>query len=211
MIKKWLLTICLLGLFLAESYSQTVTYVAEFVLTNEFTRSALSGMETIVRSGGAAGTFRNSTPPLSTNECLPDFNEDLSSIMVSCNDEPSCLDCFSTHLTNLDFYRRQLARLRCIYNNTKTYKDNALAFGDNLSGIHPMNGLPWQKARAGILSNFQNTQRTYDAKSEEFITGLYNTLKGLDTCMYITGENNWYAKSGFIYYEFMQERYKRPD
>lgn len=151
------------------------------------------------------------TSALSNQECVPDFSQDLSSIIVSCNGEPTCKDCFDKTLEKLNFYRRQLARLRCIYNNTKTYKESAVALGDNMSGIHAMSGIAWQNERIKIMNTFQNTQRIYDTKSQEFLAGLYDTLQELNTCMHIAGENNWYAKSGFIYFEFMQERYKRND
>ena len=151
-------------------------------------------------------------PSLSSNECVPDFTQDLSSdIAISCNGEPACETCFETSFAKVNFYRRQLARLRCIYNDTKSFTDNAVAFGDNVSGIHAMSGLKWQSVRTGILNNFKTLQGTYDRRYIEFMEGLQTSLRELDTCMYIAGENNWYIKSGFIYYEFMQERYKRPD
>ncbi len=149
---------------------------------------------------------------LSLEECVPDFTQDLSSdILVSCNSEPSCETCFQTSFGKINFYRRQLARLRCIYNNTKTFTDNAIAFGDNMSGIHAMSGMRWQQVRIDIMKNYKTMQGTYDRRYIEFMGGLQESLRELDTCMYIAGENNWYIKSGFIYYEFMQERYKRPD
>lgn len=149
---------------------------------------------------------------LSLEECVPDFTQDLSNdIAVSCNGEPSCETCFQTSFDKVNFYRRQLARLRCIYNNTKSFTDNAIAFGDNMSGMHAMTGLKWQQVRIDIMKNYKTMQGTYDRRYIEFMVGLEESLRELDTCMYIAGENNWYVKSGFIYYEFMQERYKRPD
>ena len=171
------------------------------------------GVASGIIGGFTAGReFWNTSPPLDNTECIPDFSQDLSSdITVSCNGEPSCEQCFETAFEKLNFYRRQLARLRCIYNSTKDYKDAAVAFGDNTSGIHAMAGIAWQNERAKIMRNFENTKSIYDSKSLEFLTGLQTTLRELSTCMYISGENNWYAKSGFIYFEFMQERYKRND
>ncbi len=168
-------------------------------------------LETAIRLYNSSRDLQRSADALSGNECVPDFTQDLSSIIATCNGSGSCERCFEVTIDRLNFYRQQLARLRCIYNNTKTYKDNALAVGDNLSGIHAMAGVAWQRSRAMILGNFQNTQRIYDTKSQEFISGLYETLGNLSACMSTIGENNWYEKSGFIYFEFMKERYKRPD
>lgn len=191
--------------------TQTMMNMHE-VLTDDFTGAMLGGMGTIMTSGGSVADMREGTATLSSNECVPDFSQDLSNdIYVSCNGEPTCETCFEQSFSKLNFYRRQLARLRCIYNNTKTYKDAAVALGDNTSGIHAMAGIAWQKERANIMNTYKNLQKTYDTKSTEFLEGLYDTLQELNTCMYIAGENNWYTKSGFIYFEFMQERYKRTD
>lgn len=191
--------------------TQTMMNIGD-VLTDDFTGAMLDGMETIITSGGSVSDMRDGTATLSSTECVPDFTQDLSQdVIVSCNEEPSCIDCFEKSYAKVNFYRRQLARLRCIYNNTKTYKDAAVALGDNTSGIHAMSGMAWQKERVTIMNTYKNMQKTYDAKSTQFLEGLYDSLQELNTCMYIAGENNWYTKSGFIYFEFMQERYKRAD
>jgi hypothetical protein len=177
----------------------------------ELIDALIEGVNTGMESRGSGGDLADA-PTLSETECVPDFSQDLGSgIMVSCNEEPTCIECFEKAYTDLNFYRRQLARMRCIYNNTKTFKESAVAFGDNTSGIHAMAGIAWQQQRANIMNSYKNMQKTYDTRSVEFLKGLQKSLKDLSTCMYISGENNWYAKSGFIYFEFMQERYKRPD
>jgi hypothetical protein len=210
--KKIILTICMVIIFNFIANAQRITNgIAEF-LNDDLTSAMLSGMENVLKAGGSSGDFRDAASTLSNEECVPDFTQDLSSdIDISCYGEPTCETCFAESFAKLNFYRRQLARLRCIYNNTKTYKDAAVAFGDNASGIHAMSGIAWQKERAKIMTNYKNMQKTYDLRSTEFLTGLQATLQELNTCMYISGENNWYVKSGFIYFEFMQERYKRND
>ncbi len=172
----------------------------------------IEGINTGMSGRGAAGDLPETPLTLSNNECVPDFTQDLNEdISVSCNGEPTCITCFEKAYEKLNFYRRQLARLNCIYNNTKKYKEAAVAFGDNTSGVHAMAGIAWQQQRANIMKTYQTTQTTYDTKSTEFLMGLNESLRELSTCMYISGENNWYAKSGFIYFEFMQQRYKRID
>lgn len=172
----------------------------------------IDGINTGMESRGAAGDMGDNFPTLSLTECVPDFSQDLSEeVVVSCNGEPTCIECFEKAYDKLNFYRRQLARLNCIYTNTKKYKENAVAFGDNTSGIHAMAGIAWQQQRANIMKTYEQTQATYDRKSTEFLEGLHASLQELSTCMYISGENNWYVKSGFIYFEFMQQRYKRTD
>jgi hypothetical protein len=208
--KTIVLVVCLVSCCTYQTIAQRITNAFADVLNDDLTTAMLEGAQTIAQSGGSIGDLRDAT--LSNQECVPDFSQDLSAdITVSCNGEPTCENCFVKSFEKLNFYRRQLARLRCIYNNTKTYKDAAVAFGDNTSGIHAMAGIAWQKERANIMNTYKNMQKTYDTKSAEFLEGLQATLRELNTCMYIAGENNWYTKSGFIYFEFMQERYKRTD
>ena len=169
-------------------------------------------IENILKTQPSARDMEENGNTLSNNECVPDFSQDLASdIDLSCNGEPSCESCFEKSYEKVNFYRRQLARLRCIYNNTKALTNYAVAFGDNASGMHAMSGIAWQKQRANIMNTYKNMQKTYDTKCTEFLGGLQTSLRELDTCMYIIGDNNWYIKSGFIYFEFMQERYKRTD
>lgn len=181
-------------------------------VNDDIISSSLELLENIIKSNESGHDLTDGFATLASTECVPDFSQDLSSdITVSCNGETSCETCFTTTFAKINFYRRQLARLRCIYNNTKTYKDAAVAFGDNFSGIHAMSGIAWQNERKKIMASFTNTQKTYDTRSTEFLAGLQESLRELNTCMFIAGENNWYTKSGFIYFEFMQERYKRND
>jgi hypothetical protein len=172
----------------------------------------IGGINSGMAGRGAAGDLPETPLTLSNQECVPDFSQDLSDdISVSCNEDITCINCFDKAYEKLNFYRRQLARLNCIYTNTKKYKEAAVAFGDNTSGVHAMAGIAWQQQRANIMKTYQTTQTTYDTKSTEFLMGLNDALRKLSTCMDITGENNWYVKSGFIYFEFMQQRYKRID
>ncbi|HAK76810.1 MAG TPA: hypothetical protein DCR35_01070 [Runella sp.] len=194
-----------------NSFSQAFISAVLDLESDEIISNSLELIESAYKNRDAAGGLTDA-PTLSSTECVPDFNQDLSNdISVSCNGEPTCEACFEKSFEKLNFYRRQLARLRCIYNNTKSFKDAAVAFGDNTSGIHAMAGIAWQKQRATIMKTFEGTKKTYDNKSTELLSGLQTTLRELNTCMYIAGENNWYTKSGFIYFEFMQERYKRTD
>lgn len=207
--KKVFLTFLLFNCLVFEGFSQNPVSGDDFA---DLMDALIDGINSGMAGRGAAADLPDTSPTLSNQECVPDFTQDLNEdISVSCNGEPTCITCFDQAYEKLNFYRRQLARLNCIYNNTKKYKEAAVAFGDNTSGVHAMAGIAWQQQRANIMKTYQTTQSTYDAKSTEFLMGLNESLRELSTCMYITGENNWYAKSGFIYFEFMQQRYKRID
>ena len=105
----------------------------------------------------------------------------------------------------------QLGRLWCIYTNTKNFNNAAIAFGDNTSGIHAVTGLSWQYARAGIVETYNHFKGTYDSKYIALIASLQRALMQISSCENAYGEPDWYQRFGFIYYEFMKERYKRID
>ncbi len=199
------------SLFL-NGFSQTGTGALDAEDFQGLIDGLIGGINSGMAGRGAAGDLPDIPLTLSNEECVPDFSQDLSEdVAFSCNDDPTCNACFEKAYEKLNFYRRQLARLNCIYTNTKKYKEAAVAFGDNTSGVHAMAGIAWQQQRANIMKTYATTQTTYDAKSTEFLIGLNDALRKLSTCMDTIGENNWYAKSGFIYFEFMQQRYKRID
>ena len=162
----------------------------------------------IISGGNAVGDF----PTLSAGECAPDFNESSNSRMsYQCAPESECQNCFTDAKDKMNFFRRQLARLNCIYQNTKNFTTSAVAFGDGASGVHAMTAIAWQRERAKINASFDNLKRTYDTRYIEFIQGLKASLMEFDACENRYGQGDWYQKSGFIYFEMMKERYKRND
>jgi hypothetical protein len=183
---------------------------------SDIQQEAIGGLLEVIKnaassSSSADGVF-GSANPLSSTECVPEFSDDVNARMnYLCSPESECQECYDGAREKMNFCRRQLGRLRCVYNNIKTYKDNALALGDNMSGIHAMAGIAWQNERGKIVANFENTKRIYDEKSSELLASLQTALNEFNACENRFGEGDWYAKSGFIYYEFMVEKYKRND
>jgi hypothetical protein len=101
--------------------------------------------------------------------------------------------------------------LSCIYNNTKTFTAAALSFGDNVSGIHGMMGLAWQSERPGILQSMESMKNTCKQKYVDMMGSLERALKSIDGCEKRYGLPDWYQRFGFIYFEFMKEKYKIVD
>ena len=152
--------------------------------------------------------MRNFSP----GECAPDFSTGGAAMMPStCNGNSACGQCFERAAGELSFIRRQLARLSCIYNNTKNFTNSAIAFGDNVSGIHAVTGLAWQNARGEIVASFDHFKGTYDRKYVDMINALQRALMGIDACERQYGLTDWYQRFGFIYFEFMKDKYKRAD
>lgn len=149
---------------------------------------------------------------LDNNECVPDFSTDAQSMMPSsCGEQPGCQDCYQSSINRMTTVRRSLARLSCIRMNIKKFTDAAIAFGDNVSGIHAITGLAWQAERRGILESIDNFNKSYDRKYTELIQSLQTALQGISTCEAQYGMPDWYQRFGFIYFEMMKEKYKRTD
>jgi hypothetical protein len=151
------------------------------------------------------------SPPLSLDECVPDFSDNNNLQVSLCAELSACEECYATAREQMNFFRMQLGRANCIYQNTKKYTESKVAFGDGASGIHAMTALAWQRERQKINASFETFKGTYDRRYLEFITGLHTALLAFDACENQYGSGNWYAKVGFIYYDMMKERYKRTD
>jgi hypothetical protein len=148
----------------------------------------------------------------SPGECSPDFNTGAGAMMPStCDGNANCSQCFERAVGELNFVRRILGRLSCIYNNTKNFTNSAIAFGDNVSGIHGVMGLSWQNARGGIVESYNHFKQTYDRKYADLMGSLQRALMSIDACERQFGMTDWYQRFGFMYFEFMKDKYKRTD
>jgi len=129
---------------------------------------------------------------------------------TSCRDNQECSSCYEGAISSLTTVRRSLAQLTCIYSNTKTFIESAIAFGDNASGVHAVSGLAWQAERVGIMESYDGLKEAYDKKYVELMESLEKNLQEIGQCENQYGYEDWYGRFGFIYYEMMKEKYKRP-
>ena len=145
-------------------------------------------------------------------QLMKHFNASSGAMMNStCANNAACSECYEKAVGELNFIRRQLGRLSCIYSNTKNFNESALAFGDNMSGIHAVTGIAWQNERGGIIAEFNHFKQTYDSKYTDMMGALQRALQGIGTCEQQYGLPDWYQRFGFIYFEFMKDKYKRTD
>lgn len=173
---------------------------------------AIGHFNTLMDLYGSAQDMYNSSRALSNGECAPDFETSETAMMpTNCRRGTECGECFISATRELNFVRRQLGRLSCIYQNTKNFNTSALAFGDNASGIHAVTGLAWQNARGEIVQAMNSFKGTYDRKYIDMIGSLERALKAIDRCESQFGEDGWYQRSGFIYLEFLKDKYRRED
>lgn len=122
----------------------------------------------------------------------------------------ACRQCYDSAYRKLNFVRHYLEKLRGIYGATRNYKDRAIAFGDSMSTIAPGVGLAWPMERKGIEDAFDKMGKTYDEKYEAYMRELLEGLQDLSACekQYFE-QDDWYNRYGFIYYTYMQDRYRR--
>jgi hypothetical protein len=145
---------------------------------------------------------------------VPDFNPDGSpTLPVGCllnDDAAACARCYQSAQGHLNGSRMLLERLRAIYEGTKRYVDASVSFGDNVSGIHAVQGLAWQSERRSIMAEFEKFERTHEDKRQGMMRGLRAALDEIATCEAQYFNNpDWFNRYGFIYYQFMEARYKR--
>jgi hypothetical protein len=154
----------------------------------------------------------NDIANFSNGDCAPDFGASGQAMMPSsCAGNQACSECYERAVGELNFIRRQLGRLSCIYNNTKRFNESAIAFGDNMSGIHAVTGAAWQSARGEIVGQYESFKHSYDNKYTDMIGSLQRALQSIGTCEMQYGLPDWYQRFGFIYFEFMKDKYKRTD
>lgn len=144
------------------------------------------------------------------------FNRDMGgmpkvpSICAESEASPACRACFQDAQKRLRFVRGQFEWLRCKYQTTRSFALSAIAFGDNVSGVHAVSGLAWQAQRRQIKKSLRQFGETYEEQYEKGIMALQEALQKLGRCEAdFGGEEGWYDRFGFIYYTFMQDRYKR--
>jgi hypothetical protein len=121
-----------------------------------------------------------------------------------------CRACYDDAYRKLNFVRHYLEVLRGIYGRTQRYTRHMIAFGDSMAGLHGGFGLGWPPERKGIQDAFDDMGDTYDEKYEGYMRELQEGLQELASCekQYFE-EDDWYSRYGFIYYTYMQDRYRR--
>jgi len=179
---------------------------------NEAISDAVGHFGTAMNLYESASELYNASNAMDNGECVPDFSTDAQSMMpTGCSDNAECSQCYQAGIGRLTTVRRSLARMSCIRMNTKRFTEAAIAFGDNVAGIHAVTGLAWQNERTGILQTMDHFNQTYDNKYRDLIASLQTALQDINRCEAQFGMRDWYQRFGFIYFEMMKEKYKRTD
>ena len=122
----------------------------------------------------------------------------------------SCANCFLEARREFNQVRFTLSRLETIYKCTKKMTTSAKAFGDTWSSA-TKSGLGWVVARKNIEDSEKRLEEAYDNKYAELMQRLHDSLIEMSVCEAKYGLVDWYDRFGFVYYEFMADRYKRSN
>jgi hypothetical protein len=171
-------------------------------------------LNTAVQVGSAFwDEFQNLTPE--DQGYHPDYSPDgQPQLPVGCDlntdSAADCRDCYTRAQGRLEVVRSSLEALRAIHASTKLYTDRSIAFGDTVSGVHGVSGLSWQYEKRGIIAQFQRFEQKYDSKYAELMRTLRASLDDISTCEARYFDNpDWFSRYGFMYYQFMEARYRR--
>lgn len=216
--KSIVLSSVLVGLCLCLSteYAQAQVPLPENLPIDEFWRATKRGIETIIEARDAAESVQGYLHEYENLSGINCFARDMAgmpqvpSLCAGSEASGDCRACYEDAQRRLRFVRGQFEWLRCKYQTTRSYANSAIAFGDNVSGVHAVSGLAWQAQRRQIQESLRQFGETYDEQYENGIQALQGALQELGKCeAEHGGEEGWYDRFGFIYYTFMQDRYRR--
>ncbi|WP_437399529.1 hypothetical protein [Flagellimonas lutimaris] len=161
------------------------------------------------------GKCISSTPPTQAPS-IPSICTDLSlddNGYISEEEDLECAECFFEARKKFNNMRYQFEKLATIYKCTKDFSNAAISFGDDVSGFTPsgVGGLAWQTQRRNIEKSVTELEQAYDKKYGEFLQSLADAMMELNICEAKFGVEDWYDRFGYMYFEFMKDKYQRKD
>lgn len=132
---------------------------------------------------------------------------------LMCKDSSECTHCFTQPHKELNHLRFRFEKLRKINRVTKKMLRDNIAWGDAAAGVAGgLTPLAWESEKRKIRQSEKNFNASYDAKYDELTASLLNVLQQIAACEEtVFGEQGWYERYGFMYYQFMADAYRRPD
>jgi hypothetical protein len=161
------------------------------------------------------GKCISSSPPAQAPSipsiCTDLYFDDKGDILEE--EDQECAQCFFEARKKFNNMRYQFEKLATIYKCTKDFSNAAISFGDDVSGFTPsgVGGLAWQTQRRNIEKSVTELEQAYDNKYAEFLQSLADAMMELNICEAKYGVEDWYDRFGYMYFEFMKEKYQRKD
>lgn len=171
-----------------------------------------------LREGGAASATGGT---VDADQALSDLDRQLDQALGdpdtappplpgSCLEREGCAECMERPTEQLARSRVLLARARALWEATHKYAVSAQALGDNLAPSTREAAFIWQAQKPKIAASLAQLDAAYDRKIAAMLAPFKAALQEIDGCERRFYNNpDWFARFGFIYYEFMESRYKR--
>lgn len=130
-----------------------------------------------------------------------------------CKSASQCEACFKEPYQELNRTRFRFEKLRKLNRVTKKMLRENIAWGDAAAGLAGgLTPLAWESEKVKIRQSEKNFNAAYDEKYAELTATLLGTLQEISACEeQVFGEQGWYERYGFMYYQFMADSYRRPD
>ncbi|GAB4169056.1 MAG: hypothetical protein Kow0020_02660 [Wenzhouxiangellaceae bacterium] len=132
-------------------------------------------------------------------------------IPMFCEGDSACESCYASARAGFNETRALFEQLRVIYQCTMDDVKAKVSLGDTASGVHAVVGLTWQAERAKIMQSVKGLKAAYDQKYAELRTRLHESMIEIAECEAQYGLPDWYDRFGFMYFEFLSDRYRRDD
>ena len=175
----------------------------------------LSDLKQFLSQQESVEKFWQSLQTLSQSEAQPNDSQTGPSLPSSCVDgawgmprNPGCA-CMTTAVDKLRANRQMLEKLRVLVANQKNFVDKATALGNSFAQLHTVLGLQWIGIRKdSIETPYAEFKTISNQKHKALMDAIQKDLQDISTCEAKLGEPDWYAKFGFMYYEFLYAAYK---
>ncbi len=211
------------GLFQAAAAAQKSTLDLEKAATQQAVDNFKAGLgagtkglgwlNVALKSATSGGQLLDAFEPLTQEDKGYDPNYSPAGspqVPSKCAGSDVCGSCFQSAYDELNAVRYRFEKLRRVYQSTKAFTNAGLSFGDNTASIHGIAGLAWQTERRKIEQSLRNLDASYDQKYNELVGVLQTAVQHVGQCeAQHFGEADWYNRYGFIYFNFMSDRYRR--
>lgn len=141
----------------------------------------------------------------------PDYDPPgMPEIPLACPKDKACRVCYESANKRIGKLRKSFEHLRLLYKETDDFVKAAVAFGDGIAGSAGVGALEWNAQRRKIKGSQKSFEAAYRKKYAQLLGDLKEALQQIAKCeKQYFGEDDWYARYGFIFQTFMSLHYQR--
>ncbi len=141
----------------------------------------------------------------------PDYNPPgMPEVPTACSNNQDCWSCYEQANKRIEYLRESFEKLRILYKETDDYTKAAMSLGDSAAGASNLGGIEWTAQRLKILKSWKKFEVAYRNKVNKLVGDLKEALQEVAKCeKQYFGEEDWYARYGFMFQSFMAMYYQR--